>query len=118
MIDCPAGSACVQGSVTYTLCLPGYYQKTARSSHCEICPSGFICHDVGTVDPVSCRPGTYCPEASTVMTPCKLGTYQNATGSSTCSSCPGGYACGDLEGTVTPNLCNPGTKCPAGSIQV
>lgn len=119
MIECPAGSFCGEKSMSFTACPLGHFQRQPRSSSCDVCPAGFFCGEIsGTSEPTRCPPGHSCAAATETPSPCELGSYQNSTGSATCKVCPAGFYCGDVQGTVTPLQCLPGTVCAAGSVHV
>ena len=115
---CSAGTACPNSTVVPTPCAAGYYQSSAGSSSCLVCPSGYYCGDpLGTVTPIACGPGTKCVEKSVVPASCNPGTYQDSSRSSECQVCREGYYC--PEGSSTAMIdCPAGSSCVAGSVTV
>ena len=132
---CPAGSACLAGSLQPTLCGPGTKAAQPNAGACELCAAGRYMDQSGGTACRDCAPGHYCTAAASAALPCPSGHYSNATlvalglpmtSADECLQCVPGSAC--ATGSAAPGLCAPGsyaadagmatcTRCEAGKYQ-
>ena len=123
-VDTDYPNACAAGI------LGGESPENQTSALCAgLCPPGFLCAEVMTLEPEACPQGSYCPEGSSAPLLCKEGTWSNATSlhsATQCALCQVGSACS--TGSVVPQRCAAGsfaaTKgqaqcvgCPPGRYQ-
>ena len=132
---CPAGSACLAGSLHPTLCGPGTFAALPGAGACELCAAGRFMDQSGATACHQCTPGHFCTVAASAALPCPSGHYSNATlvalglpmtSAAQCLRCVPGSAC--ATGSAAPGLCAPGsyaadagmatcTRCEAGKYQ-
>ncbi|MDD3668874.1 MAG: VWA domain-containing protein, partial [Alphaproteobacteria bacterium] len=102
--QCTAGYYAASGASSCTPCPGGKWQKDARQSSCDNCPSNATCAGTGNTTFVCnsgyyrasatatactrCQTGYACPGGS-AKTQCTAGYYA-AAGSSSCTACPSG----------------------------
>lgn len=124
--ECPLGTASNFQKTQCLACPPGYHGRTAArqctdSSNtgrycCLPCPTGHICPDYGTINPILCPAGTAASYQSTSCVQCSPGslTYTDArqcvssSNTECCNGCPTGHICPGLN-TTTPIKCLAGT---------
>lgn len=126
--ECPPGTAANYQKTQCLPCPPGSHGKTnarqcTSSSNtagycCVACPTGHVCPDYGTIDPIVCPAGSAANYQGTSCVQCPPGylTYTNArqctsstnTGSYCCTYCPTGHICPGMN-TTTPIKCLAGT---------
>ena len=104
---CPAGTACVAGSVSPVACAPGRYQPSAGSGSCLPCLAGNYCDGSVPSSYTPCTAGSYCPTGSTAPSSCRNGTFQMQAGQSSCDECDAGFYCTDADRSVK-------LPCPQG----
>ncbi|CAN0083746.1 unnamed protein product, partial [Hapterophycus canaliculatus] len=123
---CPEGTAVpipspkgffsdLEGMVSASVCLPGFYSPTIESEECYPCPPGTTCAEDGTSVADICPPGTYrstLDEDGTPCAACPQGTWSKnwelrqmnppgLTHAGECQWCPTGVVC-SVEGMVNP----------------
>jgi hypothetical protein len=141
---CPAGSYCLVGSATGTLCPPGTYRGSVGGStatgptgcqnclpgnYCSVpgqtsgagnglCAAGYYCPAGSKTDrpaATRCPAGSKCPAGSSTASICSAGTYQNQIGQDNCLTCPPGYFCLTNTTDFSLNVCPIGSFCPAST---
>ena len=86
--DCPAGSACAEGQVIPSLCLPA--SVCPPKAHLPLpCPPGRFCSQ-GDSAGTECPAAFFCPEATHIPTKCPDGTFC-PPGSPAPTRCPPGF---------------------------
>ncbi|XP_052246475.1 uncharacterized protein LOC127855131 [Dreissena polymorpha] len=115
---CGFGNICPDGY--QQPCGNGYYQDNPRGHYCTLCRPSFYCPLELNLWENACQSGR-CPtggsyrfDQSKGQGNCLRG-YYGVNG--TCKICPKGHAC-DVDGTLTPQLCEPGWDCGEGEISV
>ncbi|CAM9426180.1 unnamed protein product, partial [Ectocarpus fasciculatus] len=115
---CPVGTAVpipspkgffsdLEGMVSASACLPGFYSPTIESQECYPCPPGTTCAEDGTSVADICSPGTYrstLDEDGTPCAACPQGTWSKnweLREAGECQWCPTGVVC-SVEGMVNP----------------
>jgi hypothetical protein len=119
-VICPAGSFCLQGSISPLQCTPGSHCPSDGLSLPIPCPSGVYCPSPGTVnttEAITCPVGSFCLQGSPSATPCPGGSYCPIDGLSIPTPCPSGVYCPitRMMSTDTAVPCPPDMLCPAGS---
>ena len=98
-LPCPAGAACVNGSVS--VCSDGTYTLTTGQSVCQNCTPGYHC-DTPMGSPIACPGGTYNPVG--------LAFTVDA-----CQLCSGGFYCGPSAAVAMKPCGNASFFCPNGT---
>lgn len=116
--QCPAGTFCVNGTVTPRGCPPGTYNPSLQEPEaCLQCPAGYYCTANATqYSDKPCPPGHYCPHGTEydVQFPCPPGTFssdQQLRAEDECQTCPAGQFCGGEANLVPSGNCSAGYYC-------
>ena len=108
---CPAGTYCLEGTVSPVPCPPGTYSNVSGAvslEECRACRPGTECPGSGNTIETQCDLGTYQPNSGNASCLfCEAGTYQPNRGATRCRICREGHYCG--VGTRV------GTQCPGGT---
>ena len=118
---CPAGSYCLEGCTTPTVCPIGKVRLALggkQESDCDLCGVGYYCLS-GVPTPFACPKGYYCPLQTPAPIACGKGYYQDQTSKtlpSDCQLCPAGYYCNEEGiGDLSTVRCPPGHFCNVSS---
>ncbi|GKT33090.1 hypothetical protein ADUPG1_007102, partial [Aduncisulcus paluster] len=120
---CKAGTYCVEGSGSETLCPVGTYSPSKGSSSCISCPAGYYCPQEGMSAGIICPAGFYCPAGCSDFNtyPCAIGTHgggvEGMDSSGQCVSCPAGYYCGEEGISQVSTACDAGYYCLGGATK-
>lgn len=129
---CPVGYFCDKSKGDQTskqLCPINFYTNVEGKSECDKCPAGYMCPELGTIDPEPCPRGQYCTATTTsfadelnaaspetIPLDCPAGTYNSqlyAQSQADCDQCPPGKYCEGGEQSYS-GLCDKGYVCTGG----
>ena len=118
---CPVGAWCDEGSVSYNLCSPGYFQNQTEQSTCNWCVGGYYQNSTGQVICDLCPAGGYCPDPNATYVNaqpliCPAGFYSQM-GAVECVQCEAGYFQENDNSDNCDDPCDVGEYSDVGAVE-